>query len=58
MCYGHLPNANLLLNYGFAVENNRFDRLQISSSMRSPFEKDARFTDKGPKPAAGGCLKY
>ena len=39
VCYGHLPNANLLLNYGFAVENNRFDRLQISSSMRSPLKK-------------------
>eukprot|EP00944_MAST-04C_sp_MAST-4C-sp1_P010061 g10061.t1 len=38
VCYGHLPNANLLLNYGFAVENNRFDRLQISSSMRSPLK--------------------
>ena len=38
VCYGHVPNANLLLNYGFAIEKNRFNRLSISASMQSPLK--------------------
>ena len=39
ICYGNVANVNLLLDYGFAERNNRFDALRIDAVLNGPHKE-------------------
>ena len=52
MCYGELDNARLLLFYGFAVDENPYDRLEL---LLEPPDGDELVSAKGEALVALGC---